>query len=311
MGCSSFCVSDLDLAAALGKGLGNRGLAEDLAHRAFGRRFYGRLGAADVEQIRLRVLDEPEDGKVDVDDVLVAGQHQRLFGDLRGSPARPRSRERKPISVRLMRVTLGLHTRFDRRRQMPVEAGLRRYGYRRQSAARCQPRRAAPGRSRWPATARRWRPTRTASPVPMPEPPGITMRSRSWLRRSDSSKFGGGGPNPRGPGRLGPGHYVVAPAVAAPVTAPPPSPPPPRDPKARRRNRPRRRAGRFPTGRRCRFSKSSAPSALPFRALINEPAIVFADEPTAALDQTTGHQVVRFAGALSRTWQYRVCHARP
>ncbi|RIK15483.1 MAG: hypothetical protein DCC52_18650 [Chloroflexi bacterium] len=28
------------------------------------------------------------------------------------------------------------------------------------------------------------------------------------------------------------------------------------------------------------------------RALINEPAIIFADEPTASLDQATGHQVV-------------------
>ena len=44
-------------------------------------------GIADVEQIGSRVLDHPEDGEVDVDDVFVAGQHQRFFGDL---PARPR-----------------------------------------------------------------------------------------------------------------------------------------------------------------------------------------------------------------------------
>ena len=40
-------------------------------------------GIARVEQEVLGVLDSPEDGKVDVDDVLVAGQHQRLGGEPR------------------------------------------------------------------------------------------------------------------------------------------------------------------------------------------------------------------------------------
>ena len=32
-----------------------------------------------MEQVGLCVLDDPEDGEVDINDVLVAGQHQRFF----------------------------------------------------------------------------------------------------------------------------------------------------------------------------------------------------------------------------------------
>src|SRR5436309_3365682 len=37
----------------------------------------------------------------------------------------------------------------------------------------------------------------SATPVPVPKPPGNTRRKRSWLRRNSSSKLGGTGP--RGP----------------------------------------------------------------------------------------------------------------
>ena len=70
----------LDLAAALGERVGDLGLADDFAHRAFGRRLHRGVGRPDVEQKGPRVLDHPKHGEVDVDDVLVTGQHQRFFG---------------------------------------------------------------------------------------------------------------------------------------------------------------------------------------------------------------------------------------
>ena len=84
-------------------------------------------GCADVEQIGLRVLDHPEDGKVDVDDVFVAGQHQRFFRHLaRCCAAR--------VGPRLAVADLGPvdagharpQHRLDRGRQVVVEAGLGR-----------------------------------------------------------------------------------------------------------------------------------------------------------------------------------------
>ena len=114
----------LDLAPALGKRLHDRRFADDLAHRAFRRRFDRAFGMSDIEQIRLRVLDEPEDGKVDIDDVLVAGQHQRLFRHL---PARPRRPALARAKADLGAIDAGdarpLHA-LDRRRPVIIEAGL-------------------------------------------------------------------------------------------------------------------------------------------------------------------------------------------
>ena len=61
----------------------------------------------------LRVLDAPEHDEVDVDDVLVAGQHQALLGH--GRARRRQSRalvapERMPTSMMFCRVTLGRRT---------------------------------------------------------------------------------------------------------------------------------------------------------------------------------------------------------
>ena len=55
-------------------------LADDLAHGALGHLLHGDLGVLDVEEVLLRVLDAPEDDEIDVDDVLVAGQHQAFLG---------------------------------------------------------------------------------------------------------------------------------------------------------------------------------------------------------------------------------------
>src|ERR1700730_5241057 len=80
-----------DLAAALRQRLGDRGLADHFAHGALGGGFDRRLGIPDVEKIRLGVLDDAKDSEVDVDDVLVAGQHQRLFRHLAGDLAAARA----------------------------------------------------------------------------------------------------------------------------------------------------------------------------------------------------------------------------
>ena len=67
------------------------GLADDLAHGALGHFLHRDLGVLDVEEVLLRVLDAPEDDEVDVDDVLVAGQHQAFLGhvaDAAGEAAR-------------------------------------------------------------------------------------------------------------------------------------------------------------------------------------------------------------------------------
>ena len=40
---------------------------------------HGDIGLLDVEEIFLRVLDGPEDYKIDVDDVLVAGEHEAFL----------------------------------------------------------------------------------------------------------------------------------------------------------------------------------------------------------------------------------------
>ena len=57
------------------------GAADHLAHRAFGHRLHGAFRVLDVEQVVADAvrLDPPEHREVDVDDVLVAGEHQALF----------------------------------------------------------------------------------------------------------------------------------------------------------------------------------------------------------------------------------------
>ncbi len=114
-----------DLAAALGERLRDLGLADDLAHRAFGGGLHGRLGRPDMEQVGLCVLDDPKDGEVDVDDVLVAGQHQRLFRQLARAGGATLARAIADLGA----VDAGDARRqhaLDRGRQMVIEPRLGR-----------------------------------------------------------------------------------------------------------------------------------------------------------------------------------------
>ena len=71
-------------------GLGARGgedrldvaLTDDLAHGAFGDRLHGSFRILDVEEEVRRVADLPEHDEINVDDILVAGEHQALFGHI-------------------------------------------------------------------------------------------------------------------------------------------------------------------------------------------------------------------------------------
>ena len=67
---------DFDLAAAFGERAGDFGAADDFAHRAFRRRLYRLCRVADVEDEGPRILHQPEDGEIDIDDVFIAGEHQ-------------------------------------------------------------------------------------------------------------------------------------------------------------------------------------------------------------------------------------------
>src|SRR5580700_2889600 len=116
----------LDLAAAFRERLRDRGLADDFAHRTLGCRFHGAFRIADIEQVGLRVLDEPEDGEVDVDDVFITGQHQRLFRQI-ATRAGPGYRPLAGAKPDLGTVDAGdarTQHALDRRRQVIVQAGL-------------------------------------------------------------------------------------------------------------------------------------------------------------------------------------------
>src|SRR5262252_10363796 len=54
-------------------------LADDVAHGALRHLLNGDVGLLDVEEIFLRIPDAPEDYKIYVDDVLVAGEHQTFL----------------------------------------------------------------------------------------------------------------------------------------------------------------------------------------------------------------------------------------
>ena len=102
----------LGLLARLGQDRLDVGLADDLAHGALGHFLHGDLGVLDVEEVLLRVLDAPVDDEIDVDDVLVAGQHQALFGHVAHAAAKPRPVPpvRMPTSMMFCRVTFGRRT---------------------------------------------------------------------------------------------------------------------------------------------------------------------------------------------------------
>ena len=75
----------LDLGSALGAGEFEGSLADDLAHRRFGGAFHRLLGIADVEEELAGVVDDPEHHELDVDDVLIARQHQAFLADVAGA----------------------------------------------------------------------------------------------------------------------------------------------------------------------------------------------------------------------------------
>jgi hypothetical protein len=68
----------LHLAAAGGQDRGQGGAADHLAHGALGHVLDHCVGVADVEHVLGRVRDLPLHREAQVDDVLVAGQHQAL-----------------------------------------------------------------------------------------------------------------------------------------------------------------------------------------------------------------------------------------
>ena len=72
----------LGLGPRLGEERLDIALADDLAHGALGDILHRHLGILDVEQEFGRVADAPEHHEVDIDDILVAGEHQALFGDV-------------------------------------------------------------------------------------------------------------------------------------------------------------------------------------------------------------------------------------
>ena len=102
--------------------------ADHLAHRAFGHRLHGAFGILDVEEIIADAvgLDPPQHGEIDVDDVLVAGQHQAFFRHVPHGAAAPRRivdqrhADRDGGDAQRLRQQHGL----DRIRQMIVQAGL-------------------------------------------------------------------------------------------------------------------------------------------------------------------------------------------
>jgi hypothetical protein len=71
-----------DLVAPLVEHEVHLALADHFAHRGLRRLHHGVIGMAVVEQVGLRILEEVLHGKLDVDDVLVVGQHQGFLQHL-------------------------------------------------------------------------------------------------------------------------------------------------------------------------------------------------------------------------------------
>src|SRR5207244_346065 len=115
-----------DFAAPLCQRLGDRRLADYLAHGTLGRGFHRRVRSPDIEEIGFGVLDHPEDSEVDIDDVLVTGQHQGFFRHL----ARHRAADRRTLGAAVADrgpVDAGHAGRqhlLDRAREVVAEAGL-------------------------------------------------------------------------------------------------------------------------------------------------------------------------------------------
>src|SRR6266852_9407182 len=74
----------LDRLPGAGQDRLNLRTADHLAHGALGHRLHRAFRILDIEQIFADParLDQPEHRELDVDDVLVPGEHQALFGNL-------------------------------------------------------------------------------------------------------------------------------------------------------------------------------------------------------------------------------------
>ena len=70
-----------DLFAALVEDEVHLALADDLAHRGLGRLDHRLVGFARIEQIVLGIVQDVLHRELDVDDVLVVGEHQRFVED--------------------------------------------------------------------------------------------------------------------------------------------------------------------------------------------------------------------------------------
>ena len=123
------------------------------------------------------VLDDPKDGEVDVDDVLVAGQHQRLFGHLAADLAAARA---LGVAIADLGPVVAGHARpqhrLDRGRQVIVETWLGRpiIGAKPQNDPDLIGQNAVEP-ARQPMTT--MPSTTMAMPVPVPKPPGDSGES--------------------------------------------------------------------------------------------------------------------------------------
>src|SRR5690625_4020659 len=117
---------DLDVLARFGQRPLNVGAADDLAHRRLGRRLHGGFALADVEEVLAGIGNLPEDREVDIDDVLVAGQHQAFFGHVTSRRTGACGRAAIADFDRVDGLDRRRDDRFDRIGQMPVEAGFGR-----------------------------------------------------------------------------------------------------------------------------------------------------------------------------------------
>jgi hypothetical protein len=118
----------LDVLPRAGQDRLNVGTADNLTHRALGHRLHGAFRHLDIEQIvRGAVgLDHPEHREVDVDDVLVAGEHQALFRYVARCAAAPQVLDQPHTDIDAVHTRdLRQQYRLNRIRQMIVQAGPR------------------------------------------------------------------------------------------------------------------------------------------------------------------------------------------
>ena len=197
----------LDVLPRAGQDRLNVGAADHLAHRAFGDRLHGAFGVLDVEQIvaDLGRLDLPQHREIDVDDVLVAGEHQALFGHVAHRGAAARIVDHAHADVDLVDAQrLRREDRLDRIGQMIVQAGLHLADVLAEAQhdaklIRLDPEEPgnAPEHDRAKRQAARSHGRRDCRPA------GRSC-SLSWLRRSSCSRSGGVGPEDCGPEPQGP-----------------------------------------------------------------------------------------------------------